>query len=138
MEGEEQPGVVNGDVKILVPDLVMGAVSVSAMDVGLLREATGVGGVRCIERLHAADRFFELGCVCSVKLVGGRPNAEPGHRREFVVYDCVGDWGATVDVEKVSGSAIVGGAAGAEIGGLNRIGVSFRIGDEVGSAVETS
>ena len=55
MEREEQPGVVDLDIEGPEAPLIIGAVAVSAVDVGLLREATGIV---FLQILHQSDGFL--------------------------------------------------------------------------------
>lgn len=57
VEREEYPGVVNLDIDARVANLIIEAVAVSAVDVSLLGEPTGIVGIIPVQLLHPPDSF---------------------------------------------------------------------------------
>ena len=55
VEREEYPGVVNLDIEVGEADLIIGAIAVSAVDVGLLCEPARIVRVRGVQLLHLLD-----------------------------------------------------------------------------------
>lgn len=82
VEGEEEPRVVDLDFLIREVDLIVSAVAVSAMDICLLVEVTGI--VRR-QSLHQLDGLRKLGDGVFVHGVSRRADSHGGHSRELVV-----------------------------------------------------
>lgn len=135
VEREEEPRVVDLNFLVREVDLVVAAVTVSAMDKRLLVKVPGIVGR---QSLHELDGLRELGDGVFVHGVSGRADLHGGHSRELVVNN-VGRHGRATVIHHGAGREVGGrDDTFGDLRGLDGRGRGHGVGREASRAVEAA